>query len=305
MLNQSLHSSEQELLLYADGELSRRRAAQVRAHLAKCWDCRARVAEIEGTITEFMRIRRDALDPQLPPIAGPRALLKARLTRLAPGSHRERWRQILVALNRRSLAFACAAALVVALGASVLRRKTADHESAALTDARVLPDSSLTPGATRTVTMGDICSQEHDEVVRPVSETLRQKVFDEYGINGAPTENYEVDYLISPGLGGADDIRDLWPQPRYDTIWSSFVKDQLEDYLHGAVCGGNLSLAAAQKDIAGNWISAYKKYFHADEPLARDSVSDLPRSIWLAVSGVARRRDPFGEFHSRRGARDS
>ena len=93
MLNENLHPSDQDLLQLADGELPARRATRIREHLAACWNCRTRMAEIEGTIGEFMRMHRQTLDPQLPPMAGPRALLKARLAELAQGAHsdRRRW----------------------------------------------------------------------------------------------------------------------------------------------------------------------------------------------------------------------
>src|SRR6202453_3641301 len=83
MLTGGFHLTDQDLLLAADGELPSRRAAQVRAHLAACWDCRARMAEIEGTIADFARAHRQGLDPQLPPIDAPRALLRAQLAQLA------------------------------------------------------------------------------------------------------------------------------------------------------------------------------------------------------------------------------
>ena len=83
MQSEDLHLSDQEMLLTADGELSTRQAAQVHAHLAECWDCRARMAEIEGTIADFARAHRQTLDSQLPPIGGPRALLRAQLAELA------------------------------------------------------------------------------------------------------------------------------------------------------------------------------------------------------------------------------
>src|ERR1700691_3974566 len=83
MLREDLHLSDQELLLATDGELPTRRGAQVHAPLAACWGCRARMAEIEGTIADFARAHRQTLDPQLPPIAGPRALLRAQLAELA------------------------------------------------------------------------------------------------------------------------------------------------------------------------------------------------------------------------------
>ena len=46
------------------------------------------------------------------------------------------------------------------------------------------------------------------------------------------------------------------------------MKDALEDRLHETVCDGSLDLADAQREIATNWIGAYKKYFHTDTPLA-------------------------------------
>ena len=49
------------------------------------------------------------------------------------------------------------------------------------------------------------------------------------------------------------------------------MKDALEDRLREMVCDGSLDLAEAQQEIATNWISAYKKYFHTDEPLPEHS----------------------------------
>ena len=99
---------------------------------------------------------------------------------------------------------------------------------------------------------------------------LRRRVFEEYGIAHAEPRFYEVDYLITPALGGADDIHNLWPQSNSDTVWNAQVKDDLEDHLRALVCAGKLDLATAQREIAGNWIDAYKKYFHTDRPRNRD-----------------------------------
>lgn len=100
---------------------------------------------------------------------------------------------------------------------------------------------------------------------------MQQAVFHEYGMDGAPPRAYEVDHLITPALGGTDDIRNLWPEPYTSTEWNAHVKDKLEDRLHDLVCGGKLDLATAQRDMASNWIQAYKKYFHADQPLPHTS----------------------------------
>jgi hypothetical protein len=32
------------------------------------------------------------------------------------------------------------------------------------------------------------------------------------------------------------------------------------------VCAGEMDLATAQRELSQDWIAAYKKYFHTDEP---------------------------------------
>jgi hypothetical protein len=45
------------------------------------------------------------------------------------------------------------------------------------------------------------------------------------------------------------------------------VKDALEAHLHDLVCTGKLELETAQRDIAEDWIAAYRKYFNTRNPL--------------------------------------
>src|SRR5580658_6815321 len=176
-----LHLSDQEMLLAADGELSTHRAAEVRAHLAACWGCRARMAEIEGTIADFARAQRQSLDPKLPPIAGPRALLRARLAELASKPHANSWRWLLnLTSATRGAAFIGAAVLIAVVAGSILVRQfTLRRASLAVIafERGALPDRRLTPGATRSVTVSDVCSSAHEEVVGEVSMPLRQEVF--------------------------------------------------------------------------------------------------------------------------------
>ena len=75
-----------------------------------------------------------------------------------------------------------------------------------------------------------------------------------------------MDYLINPQLGGVDDVRNLWPQP-YSSEWNARAKDELERHLHQMVCDHKIELADAQREIAENWIDAYKKYFHTSKPI--------------------------------------
>ena len=70
------HPTERELLMAADGELIAHEHDAIRRHLEICWDCRARMAEIEGTITQYVQLRRRELDAALPPIGRPKAELE-------------------------------------------------------------------------------------------------------------------------------------------------------------------------------------------------------------------------------------
>ena len=265
------HVTDRELLLTADGELPVSRADEVRAHLHSCWDCRARMSEIETTIADFARAYRQSVDSQLPPIDGSRALLKARLSQLVakPRSGNPR-RFFHFGATFQRLAYVCALLFVVV----VLGKFAAEHSALwkdkfeATHIARgVVPDRRLTPGVTRAVAIRDVCSVAHEEVVRDVPVPVRQQILQEYGLQNARANDYEIDYLIAPGLGGADDVHNLWPEPYNSGTWNSRVKDDLEEHLHEMVCAGKLDLSTAQHDISTDWIAAYKKYFRTDRPL--------------------------------------
>ena len=88
----------------------------------------------------------------------------------------------------------------------------------------------------------------------------------EYGISDASPGEHEIDYLIGPGVGGTEDIHNLWPEAYNARPWNARVKDSLEERLHQLVCAGELDLSTAQHDIATDWIAAYKKYFDTERP---------------------------------------
>jgi hypothetical protein len=256
------HLAEEELLQFADGELASRQIAAVKEHLASCWDCRARLKQTEETIADFVRAQHEMLDPQLPPSAGPRALLRARLAEQAarPSSAR---RFLPRAFVLQAFAYASAVLLIAMVTASILHWMSSRSQSTVL----LMPDHLLTPGAARAVSASDVCHVRYSDDARLVSASIQEKVLQEYGINNAQAGNYELDYLISPQLGGTDDIRNLWPEPQSNTSWNTRTKDALEGRLHQLVCDGALPLATAQQDLATDWISAYKRYFHTDQPL--------------------------------------
>jgi Putative zinc-finger len=268
MWREDSHPTEEELLLLVDGELSTRRASRIRAHLTACWDCRARMAEIEQTITDFVRTHRQSIDPMLPPAAEARAQLRYQMAELALRPQPDSWRRFFRSdrVIRFGVYGTVAAVLTVLGGEAIYHRFTPrvpDPAIAAFAH-RAIPDRNLTPGAARQVAINDICSVAHEEVVKPVSLSLRQQVFREYGIINPNPDDYEIDYLIAPRLGGLEDIQNLWPEPNASPTWNSHAKDALEERLHQLVCSGKLDVTTAQHDISINWIAAYKKYLPAE-----------------------------------------
>jgi len=261
-----LHVADQELLLAADGELPSARAEEVASHLAECWTCRVRKGEIDESIRDFVHAYRGNLDPLLPSAAGPRALLKAQLAEMTaeraavPQGWRARW------LQGPHLRYAGAALFVAVLALLIYLRPAFESRQGLRIVPVSFPEPSLTPGVAAAMNRDEICGSA-DPKNRIVPASLQRRVFEEYGIAGASPRAYEVDYLITPALGGADDIRNLWPQSYSSAVWNARVKDALEDRLHDLVCDGRLDLATAQRDISSDWIAAYKKYFETDRPL--------------------------------------
>jgi anti-sigma factor RsiW len=272
MVNKSWHLSDRDLLASADGELPERRTAKIRAHLNECWVCRSRMARLEVTIGDFVNSYHSHFDPQLPPIDGPAACLKARLAQQFP-SRSNRLRAFLDELRvRKWPAYAFSCFLVVLVAALLSRQgrtgRFAEHQISSQLSAQTVPDPSLTPGETTPVSKSEVCgANAMTEENSQIPEDLKQAVFAEYGLRNAPRGAYEVDFLITPELGGSVSIRNLWPEPYYSRAWNALVKDVLEDRLHTLVCSGALDLTVAQREIATNWVDAYKKYVRTNNPM--------------------------------------
>jgi hypothetical protein len=245
------HLSERDLLMAADGELTARRKAEVAAHLEACWSCRERMQSLESTIGEFVRARNRELSEQLPPAAGPRALLRARLAEAAAAPMNSSWLALpSTAVGR--LTFAGGAFLAVFVGIVLIFGTKVNAEGP--------KPRSMTPGEARPITVREVCEYQRAVVIsHDIPEDKQRQVFAIYGIKSPKQGQFEVDYLITPDLGGTESIRNLWPEP-YSAVWNARVKDQLEEKLHELVCSGKLDLSTAQHDIAVDWIGAYKKY---------------------------------------------
>lgn len=130
-----------------------------------------------------------------------------------------------------------------------------------------LPNRSITPGAINgAVTQADIdttiCVRGWTRTVRPpesYTEPLKRRLIRAYGYADRELRDYELEPLE---LGGAPgNPKNLWPEPHVaQGGWGSRTKDRLENKLHRLVCSGQLSLAAARRMIATNWIAAYKRF---------------------------------------------
>jgi hypothetical protein len=262
------HLSDKEILLFIDRELSSRCHVRARYHLAECQSCSRRRAEFEGALTDFSRIHEETASSLDSNLFRSRSLLKARIAESALRSNRG-WAASVLRLGSMSRQLACAgiALIIVCAGYWIMHElKWKDRRAQSIEyQAFALPRRTLTPGAVIPVAVEELCDTSAVDNDPPVNPTLQQAVFKEYGLPNSSRIAYALDYLITPALGGSDDIKNLWPQP-YSSTWNAGVKDQLEDHLHELVCQGKVQLTTAQNEIATDWISAYKRYFNTNKP---------------------------------------
>jgi hypothetical protein len=141
------------------------------------------------------------------------------------------------------------------------------------TEYTIVPDPTLTPGAVRTADPVEICTPSTREF-RHWSLEADDRILIEYGLPPGPHPEVEIDHLIPLGLGGADDDRNLWPEPRrsVEPVWNAERKDTLEWKLRDLVCSGQIGVREAQREIAEDWTEAYQRYF-------REPVNIFPPAV--------------------------
>jgi hypothetical protein len=136
-------------------------------------------------------------------------------------------------------------------------------------DVPYLPNPAWQPGVNNPDVNPDniqitICVSGYSSKIRPpVSYTnaLKLQQIKQYDYSDTNLADYEEDHLISLALGGdPKDPKNLWPQPRNTTPYNASTKDTLEDVLHKMVCSGQVPLDTARREMATDWLAAYRKY---------------------------------------------
>lgn len=141
---------------------------------------------------------------------------------------------------------------------------------AAVSASIAVPNPSLTPGDTDPAVnqwniQQTICRTGYTVGARKTTDAMKREVFKRYGISTSQSSKYEVDHLISLELGGADTLRNLWPQPYCPTAQSRVTcigareKDVVETTFKRRVCAGQMTLRDAQKRIAKDWYAEYRR----------------------------------------------
>ncbi len=251
----SNHPLDTELLALVDGELDAARASRIESHLQACHECRSTRARLAETTSDVAMLwHGDA--PRMPDADQTRERLQHAI--VADIAQRS---------SRRAISlFAITAALVFLM----LRHEAANIErvlQAKTHEWRALPVALYTPGASQAgVTAVTLCDSR-PVPVPVVPESVRRQVLEAYGMEDVPAEEYQLDYLITPELGGLPDRRNLWPELYGSPSWNAHAKDALERALPRLVCEGRIDLATAQREIATNWIDAYKKYLGSSQPI--------------------------------------
>lgn len=131
-----------------------------------------------------------------------------------------------------------------------------------------LPDLKLTPGVSRNLTLDVICTTKWGKDHRAVTEAMKAQVYAAYGLKNRQGEcnqsprGCEIDHLLSRENGGADDVKNLWPE-HYGASCGAEKKDHLENVIHGLICSKQLTIQQGQDALSQDWIDAYAKYVDA------------------------------------------
>ena len=268
----TIHPSDHVLLLTVDVQLSSLRQARAAAHVRTCGACQARVALLRSALADAQQAYRLTEEPVT---GAARLRLRRALHDAGEAWDRSwwtRWRHRFdltpAAMGRAaavSAAVLAVAWLVVGAGSP---RRDASRPAAG---GHALPLASLTPGAVSNLTAAELCAGTR--APRVVTAEVQHRVLAGYGMEQAPADRYELDALVTLELGGTVAPENLWPQPYEASLWNARVKDALERLLADEVCRGRVQLSQAQREIATDWVAAYKRRFQTETPMPHHAQS--------------------------------
>jgi hypothetical protein len=261
MPSNDAHATNRDLVLLLDDRDDTSPAlTRVRRHVSACTTCAAQLAKVAHDLGALGHATRAGAGPLPSPQAARARLLAALDAGTAAGWPAYVPWSAVVGLGAATLVLA-------ALTWQTLDAGRPDRVPAPVAAAvgPVLPRPDLTPGAVREVGGDEICSGEPAAgIARP--SVVPQQVFAAYGVDYQDAGAYELDFLITPELGGAAEAGNLWPQPYHAVLWNAHVKDELERELHRLVCEGTLEVTEAHRELAVDWIASYKRRFGTERP---------------------------------------
>ena len=291
------HPSDRTLTRVVDAELAGRRATRVERHLAACPACVDRLRQLSNAADSI----RSVVQPERSTSTDCtrlRARLHDRMSAAASRQDTDRQQPPIGAAAAQAAVLVTAVLIAAAAMLSPPSRAGSGLFPETLSPRmgfNTLPDASLTPGSVLRTTAAELCAGQ-PRADRTITPPVRQAVLRAYGMEDVPAMEYELDFLVTPELGGANDRENLWPERYGSRVWNARVKDDLERLLPRMVCEGRLELEIAQRDIAVDWIAAYKKYFHASAPLTTyssasddDDPQNWPSTRLVALNQLARR----------------
>ena len=121
------------------------------------------------------------------------------------------------------------------------------------------PNPELTPGDVLPgVGKEQVCAPGYSKSYRKeLKKSEKKEIYKAYNVE-YDTTKYQIDHFIPISIGGSHDPKNLWPQPIIDNI--GFIeKQQVAQYLHEAVCRGDMEISMAQEIIRLDWHKVFNE----------------------------------------------
>lgn len=158
-------------------------------------------------------------------------------------------------------------ALILASFVTVTYANPVPHAvSEAAIQPREFSGEMLNQDITQSNIQDTICRKRFTNTIRPPISYMNGVKFKLLREAGIPEENaglYELDHIVPLSVGGHPrKLANLMLQP-YENIEDkpgARQKDRLELKLQSMVCNEEIDLATAQREIGGDWLTAYGKY---------------------------------------------